>query len=61
MKELEALKNMYVVLSLHGLQNDEDYVAVEKIIKAFYLIKEKLVSLDLLKESATLSNYNYYV
>ena len=65
MKELEALKRLKdEALCCEGdLIADvyEDYTAIEKIIKAFYIIKEKLVSLDLFKDSATLSNYNYYV
>ena len=39
-KGLEALTNMYVLLKLHNLQNDNDFLAIEKELKDLDFIKK---------------------
>ena len=39
-KGLDALNNMYVLLKLHNLQNDNDFLAIEKELKALEIIKK---------------------
>ena len=43
-KGLEALTNMYVLLKIHNLENDSDFIAIEKELKALEIIKIKKVN-----------------
>ena len=50
MNGLKALNEMYKLLAIHNIADDECYLTIEKELKVLQILKEKKVNIDYLNQ-----------